>query len=85
MLIDLRGIVNNYNPSISINNYKRDVQDFICQNEWHVNQYQIYWYHNSKTEHKKKLNELFYLCNQAGSKERIIFNDLWNCLNSGFS
>ena len=72
------------NSHARLEQYKRDVKDFIMEYEKHVNQYQIYWYHNSKTEHEKKLNELWNLCDQVGSKERNIFNDLWNCLNNGF-
>ena len=81
----VRGIVNNYNPSSFINIYKRDEQAFIMEYEKHVQKYQIYWYRNSKTEHQKKINELYNLCNQASSNTGNIFNKLWNTLNGGFS
>ena len=86
VLSAVRGIVNNYNPSRYIENYKRDAQTFIMEYEKHVQQYQyqIYWYRNSKTEHQKKMNELYDLVQQATPKAGNIFNRLWDCLNGCF-
>ena len=70
-----------YNPFTYISNYKRDEQAFIVECERHIQQYQIYWYRNSKTEHEKKMNELCTLVIQASSKAGNIFNRLWDCLN----
>ena len=81
----VRGIVNNYNPSTYINNYKRDEQAFIMEYESHVQHYQVYLYRNSPTEHQKKINELYNLVNQATPKAGNIFNRLWDCLNNSFN
>ena len=84
VLSAVRGIVNNYNPSRYIDNYKRDEKDFIMEYEKHVQQYQIYLYRNSPTEHQKKINELYDLVQQATPKAGNIFNRLWECLNGCF-
>ena len=81
----VRGIVQNYNASKYISNYNRDEQAFIMEYEKHIKQYQLYWYRNSKTEHEKKMNELYNLVNQATPKAGNIFNRLWNTLNGGFA
>ena len=81
----VRGIVQNYNPSTFINNYKRDEQAFIMEYEKHVQKYQIYLYRNSPTENEKKMNELYNLVSQATPKAGNIFNRLWNTLNGGFA
>ena len=85
VLSAVRGMINNRDPSRYIGNYKRDEQAFIMEYERHVQHYQLYWYHNSKTEHEKKMNELYNLCNQATLKAGDIFNKLWDCLNTNFA
>ena len=85
VLSAVRGIVNNYNYTKYINNYKREEQAFIMEYEKHVLQYQIYWYRNSKTEHEKKMNELYTLVDHATTKAGNIFNRLWDTLMGGFS
>ena len=85
VLSAVRGIVNNYNPSRYIDNYKRDEKDFIMEYEKHVQQYQIYLYRNSPTEHQKIINELYTQVSQASSKAGNIFNRLWDTLNGSFN
>ena len=80
----VREIVYYHNPSTYIKKYIRDEQAFIMEYKRHVQQYQIYWYRNSKTEHEKIMNELYNLVNQATPKAGNIFNRLWNTLNGGY-
>ena len=80
----IRGIVNSNNPSTFVNNYQRDEREFIIEYERHIQQYQLYWYHNSKTEHQRIMDELYNLVSQASTKTGNIFNKLWDCLNGGY-
>ena len=81
----VRGIANSHNPSYFINNYKRDEQAFIMEYEKHLQQYQLYWYRNSKTEHQRIMNELYNLIYQATLRAGNIFNRFWDCLNGSFN